>query len=76
MSQPKCPLTTTNGAPIAEDQNSISAGARGALTFDNFRMFEKLAHFNRERIPERVVNRTLPAFLHRRWWPRLQRLRP
>ncbi len=56
MSQPKCPLTTTNGAPIAEDQNSISAGARGALTFDNFRMFEKLAHFNRERIPERVVH--------------------
>lgn len=57
MSQkPKCPLTTSNGAPIAEDQNSISAGERGSLTFDNFRMFEKLAHFNRERIPERVVH--------------------
>ncbi len=57
MSQkPKCPMTTTNGAPVAEDQNSISAGERGSLTFDNFRMFEKLAHFNRERIPERVVH--------------------
>ncbi len=57
MSQkPKCPLTTSNGAPVANDQTSISAGERGSLTFDNFRMFEKLAHFNRERIPERVVH--------------------
>ncbi|MCX7122138.1 MAG: catalase [Gammaproteobacteria bacterium] len=55
MSQ-KCPLTTSNGAPIADDQNSITAGERGPLTFDNFRLFEKLAHFNRERIPERVVH--------------------
>jgi len=52
----KCPLTTANGAPIAEDQNSISAGERGSLTFDNHQLFEKLAHFNRERIPERVVH--------------------
>ncbi len=49
-------LTTANGAPIADDDNSISAGERGALTFDNYRLFEKLAHFNRERIPERVVH--------------------
>ncbi|MCQ3829322.1 catalase [Microbulbifer elongatus] len=49
-------LTTSAGAPVADDNNSISAGARGSLTFDNFRMFEKLAHFNRERIPERVVH--------------------
>ncbi len=54
--KPQCPMTTANGAPVAEDQNSISAGERGSLTFDNFRMFEKLAHFNRERIPERVVH--------------------
>ena len=52
----KRPLTTTNGAPVPEDQNSVSAGERGALTFDNFRLMEKLAHFNRERIPERVVH--------------------
>jgi len=49
-------LTTANGAPIADDNNSISAGPRGPLTFDNFRLMEKLAHFNRERIPERVVH--------------------
>lgn len=52
----KCPLTTSNGAPVAEDQNSITAGERGSLTFDNYHLFEKLAHFNRERIPERVVH--------------------
>ncbi len=51
-----CPLTSSNGAPVADDQNSITAGERGALTFDNWRVFEKLAHFNRERIPERVVH--------------------
>ncbi len=49
-------LTTGNGAPVADDNNSISAGPRGPLTFDNFRLMEKLAHFNRERIPERVVH--------------------
>ncbi|MCG8465910.1 MAG: catalase [Xanthomonadales bacterium] len=49
-------LTTSAGCPIADDNNSISAGRRGPLTFDNFQLFEKLAHFNRERIPERVVH--------------------
>lgn len=49
-------LTTSAGAPIADDNNSVSAGERGPLTFDSFRVFEKLAHFNRERIPERVVH--------------------
>ncbi len=49
-------LTTSAGAPIADDNNSISAGSRGPLTFDNYQLFEKLAHFNRERIPERVVH--------------------
>ncbi len=49
-------LTTSSGAPVADDNNSISAGERGPLTFDNHHLFEKLAHFNRERIPERVVH--------------------
>jgi catalase len=49
-------LTTSAGAPVADDNNSISAGERGPLTFDNYQLFEKLAHFNRERIPERVVH--------------------
>ncbi len=49
-------LTTSAGAPVADDNNSISVGARGPLTYDNHYLFEKLAHFNRERIPERVVH--------------------
>lgn len=49
-------LTTSTGAPVADDNNSLSVGARGPLTFDNHYLFEKLAHFNRERIPERVVH--------------------
>jgi catalase len=48
-------LTNSAGAPIADD-NSVSVGERGPLTFDNHQLFEKLAHFNRERIPERVVH--------------------
>jgi catalase len=49
-------LTTAAGAPVADDNNSISAGPRGPLTFDNVQLFEKMAHFSRERIPERVVH--------------------
>jgi len=49
-------LTTSAGCPIAEDNSSVSVGQRGPLTFDNYQLFEKLAHFNRERIPERVVH--------------------
>jgi len=49
-------LTTSSGAPVADDNNSISVGPRGPLTYDNHYLFEKLAHFNRERIPERVVH--------------------
>ena len=49
-------LTTATGSPVADDNNSISAGENGSLTFDNHYTFEKLAHFNRERIPERVVH--------------------
>lgn len=49
-------LTTATGAPVADNQNSLSAGPRGPLVFEDFHLFEKLAHFNRERIPERVVH--------------------
>lgn len=52
----KTVLTTSTGTPVADDDNSITVGARGPLTFDNHYVFEKLAHFNRERIPERVVH--------------------
>lgn len=49
-------LTTTAGAPIADNQNSLSAGPRGPLLLQDYQLIEKLAHQNRERIPERVVH--------------------
>jgi catalase len=49
-------LTTANGVPVSDNQNSITAGPRGPIVFEDFHLFEKLAHFNRERIPERVVH--------------------
>jgi catalase len=53
----QCPvLTTTAGAPIADNQNSLSAGPRGPLLMQDWQLIEKLAHQNRERIPERVVH--------------------
>jgi catalase len=49
-------LTTANGVPVRDNQNSLTAGVRGPIVFEDFHLFEKLAHFNRERIPERVVH--------------------
>ena len=49
-------LTTASGIPVADNQNSLSAGPRGPLLLQDFRLVEKLQHFNRERIPERVVH--------------------
>ena len=49
-------MTTTGGNPIADNQNSISAGPRGPLLLQDYQLIEKLAHQNRERIPERVVH--------------------
>jgi catalase len=49
-------LTTTAGAPIADNQNSITAGPRGPVLLQDYQLIEKLAHQNRERIPERVVH--------------------
>jgi catalase len=49
-------MTTTAGAPIADNQNSLTAGARGPLLMQDWQLIEKLAHQNRERIPERVVH--------------------
>jgi catalase len=55
---PKNParLTTTGGAPIADNQNSETAGPRGPVLMQDYQLLEKLAHQNRERIPERVVH--------------------
>jgi catalase len=49
-------MTTSAGAPISDNQNSLSAGARGPLLMQDYQLIEKLAHQNRERIPERVVH--------------------
>ncbi len=49
-------LTTTAGAPIPDNQNSLSAGPRGPVLIQDYQLLEKLAHQNRERIPERVVH--------------------
>src|SRR3982074_2627792 len=56
-SKPAAPqLTTSAGNPIADNQNSLSAGARGPLLMQDYQLIEKLAHQNRERIPERPVH--------------------
>ena len=49
-------LTTSAGAPVADNQNSLTAGARGPLLLQDYQLIEKLAHQNRERIPERPVH--------------------
>ncbi len=49
-------LTTTSGAPVGENQHSQTSGARGPVAIQDFHLIEKLANFNRERIPERVVH--------------------
>jgi catalase len=47
-------MTTTGGNPVADNQNSITAGPRGPLLMQDYQLLEKLAHQNRERIPERT----------------------
>ena len=49
-------LTTQQGAPIADDQNSLKAGARGPTLLEDLVLRDKIFHFDHERIPERVVH--------------------
>jgi catalase len=49
-------MTSDAGRPVGDNQNSLTVGPRGPIVFDDFLLFEKMAHFNRERIPERVVH--------------------
>jgi len=49
-------MTTDSGRPVGDNQNSLTVGARGPVIFEDFLLFEKMAHFNRERVPERVVH--------------------
>ncbi|WP_086475767.1 MULTISPECIES: catalase [Arenibacter] len=49
-------LTTSAGAPVSNNQRSQTAGERGPVLMQDYKLLEKLAHQNRERIPERVVH--------------------
>lgn len=49
-------LTTTAGAPLSSNQNSKTVGRNGPVLLEDYQLIEKLAHQNRERVPERVVH--------------------
>ncbi|WP_179946432.1 catalase [Lentibacillus amyloliquefaciens] len=49
-------MTTASGVPVGDNQNSITAGQRGPTLIQDVHFLEKMAHFDRERIPERVVH--------------------
>jgi len=61
-SQPPAPgddrrvLTNRQGHPVYDNQNSRTVGARGPATLENYQFLEKISHFDRERIPERIVH--------------------
>lgn len=56
MNKPTPTLTTESGAAVSDNQNSQTAGATGPVLLQDQHLIEKLARFNRERIPERVVH--------------------
>ncbi|WP_369138581.1 catalase [Modestobacter versicolor] len=49
-------LTDRQGHPVYDNQNQRTVGARGPATLENYQFLEKISHFDRERIPERVVH--------------------
>jgi catalase len=49
-------LTTNQGGPISNNQNSLKSGARGPSLLEDFVLREKITHFDHERIPERIVH--------------------
>jgi len=56
MTEDKKKYTTTFGIPVGEDQNSLTAGERGPVLIQDMHLLEKIMHFDRERIPKRVVH--------------------
>ena len=57
MSDSKKPvLTTRQGHPVHNNQQMRTVGNRGPATMENYHFLEKMSHFDRERIPERVVH--------------------
>ncbi|NBH36902.1 catalase, partial [Clostridiaceae bacterium] len=49
-------MTTNSGAPVWNNNNSLTVGSRGPILLEDYHLVEKLANFDRERIPERVVH--------------------
>lgn len=49
-------LTTRQGHPVYDNQSSRTVGNRGPVTLENYQLLEKISHFDRERVPERVVH--------------------
>lgn len=58
-------LVTSNGAPASSMTASVTAGANGPIVLEDFNFLDHMAHFDRERIPERVVH----AKGKKRWKP-------
>jgi catalase len=56
MTDTRKTLTTRQGRPVADNQSLRSVGERGPATLENYQFIEKITHFDRERIPERVVH--------------------
>ena len=56
MSNERKTMTTSSGCPMASNDQSMTAGPNGPLLVQDWQLFEKHAHFNRERIPERIVH--------------------
>ena len=56
MSEQRPILTTRQGHPVSDNQSLRSVGERGPATLENYQFIEKITHFDRERIPERVVH--------------------
>ena len=58
-------LTTASGRPYVENDNTMTVGPRGPVLLQDYILHEIMAHFNRERIPERVVHAKGPALTAR-----------
>jgi len=56
MAEKKITLTTRQGHPVVDNQNQRTVGSRGPATLENYQFLEKIASFDRERVPERVVH--------------------
>ena len=54
--EPNNILTTRQGHPVVDNQNIRTVGNRGPATMENYQFLEKMSHFDRERVPERVVH--------------------